>query len=186
MLKYILLSSLIHILIITSISLILENKLKEKTHFNNTYLKLSLTTFTKENKKQIKTPTTKNRIPSELNETPKTDYKSNQDNSKNNEEYPIPKDDIGNMIPPKLIYSPNITYPIQAKIRNIEGSVYIEITISTNGRVTKAQIIKSSEHQILDYYALEYVKNILFSPAKNKDGNPIEVKSTYIVHFILK
>lgn len=90
------------------------------------------------------------------------------------------------ILPPKLLYSPNINYPYLAKIKGIEGTLVLEITISTNGRIINYNVLKSTGYEILDKTGIEYIKQIVFEPAKDSTGIPIEFQTTYTIHFVLK
>lgn len=50
-------------------------------------------------------------------------------------------------------------YPDTAKIRQIEGNVTVRFTITPKGSVYRVEIVKSSEHSILDTAALKAVNN---------------------------
>lgn len=90
------------------------------------------------------------------------------------------------LVPPKVIYTPKIDYPLYAKLRRIQGSVVLSITISTNGRVVDSRIVSSSGSELLDISAERFVRGVVFEPAKDDKGNPITVETTYVVHFVLK
>ncbi|MCX8029098.1 MAG: TonB family protein [Brevinematales bacterium] len=92
----------------------------------------------------------------------------------------------GQIIPPRILSNPPINYPLSARIKRIEGKVSIEIVISTNGRVKDCNVVQSSGSSLLDNEAIKYVKNILFEPARDEFGNPIEFNTIYVVHFVLR
>jgi protein TonB len=72
--------------------------------------------------------------------------------------------------PPRLIKNVKPQYPQDAFIKKIEGTVEIEITIDTTGRVVNARIIHSIP--LLDAAAVATVKQWVFSPAM-KGGRPV-------------
>lgn len=91
----------------------------------------------------------------------------------------------GVISPPRPIYTPPVEYPLQARLRKIQGSVTLGVVISTNGRVKEPRILKSSNHRILDCRALEYIEKVIFEPARNEVGEPIETEVNYVLHFVL-
>ncbi|MFN4245434.1 MAG: energy transducer TonB [Brevinematia bacterium] len=206
MVRYVLISLMIHTFTILSLLMLLNlQSQKQNYDFSNIYIKVSLNTLPKD--RNFGTKTKNNSIDLLLQERIDNTQQNNSENntkqdntgysdvvSTNNfkitnefyDEQLNVNYDSQEMIPPKVIYTPNISYPVQAKIMKIEGSVMIEVTISKDGKVINPKIIESSGYQILDNSALEYVKNILFSPARDVNGVPVEVKSTYIVHFVLR
>ncbi len=54
----------------------------------------------------------------------------------------------------------NLNYPEMAKIRGLEGTVEMEITISSNGDLISAVIVKTSGHPLLDQSAIKTAKKI--------------------------
>ncbi|MCS7299682.1 MAG: energy transducer TonB [Spirochaetia bacterium] len=105
--------------------------------------------------------------------------------SSSDEEYTI-DNQTSALVPPKVIYTPKIEYPLYAKLRGIQGSVVLSITISTNGRVVGSRIVSGSGSELLDTSAERFVRGVLFEPARDDRGNPIIIETTYIVHFVLK
>ncbi|MDZ7833441.1 MAG: energy transducer TonB [Desulfobacterales bacterium] len=71
-------------------------------------------------------------------------------------------------------------YPPSAQKRQIEGRVVVGFTIDPDGRVTSAEIVRSSRHSALDRAALDAVKSAApfpRPPSKMFDG-PLEMKIT--------
>ncbi|MCW5798080.1 MAG: energy transducer TonB [Nitrospira sp.] len=62
------------------------------------------------------------------------------------------------------ILSPRIEtlkqYPVDARLKHIEGRVVVRIVIQENGQIVSAAIAKSSGHDILDQAALETIRKV--------------------------
>lgn len=65
-------------------------------------------------------------------------------------------------------------YPARAMRRRMEGTVFLNVTIGTDGRAKRVELAESSGHRILDNQALKYVKRWKFTPAKDGSGQPVE------------
>ncbi len=71
-------------------------------------------------------------------------------------------------------------YPSSAQKRQIEGRVVVGFTLDPDGRVTSAEIVRSSRHSALDRAALDAVKSAApfpRPPSSMFDG-PLEMKIT--------
>lgn len=64
-------------------------------------------------------------------------------------------------------------YPLQAKARNIQGKVILEVLVGKNGQALKVRIHSSSGSNLLDDSAIETVGKWQFIPAQ-KFGSSIE------------
>ena len=84
---------------------------------------------------------------------------------------PIPS--IRNKIPP---------YPSQALRNGWTGTVVLELTISSEGRVAAARILQSSSYDILDQSALETARTWHFSPAR-LNGRPVALTVSRPINF---
>jgi len=58
----------------------------------------------------------------------------------------------------------SLRYPSVARRRGLTGTVYLEITIQTNGSIGAATVVASSSHPVLDEAALETVKHLVPLP----------------------
>jgi protein TonB len=66
-------------------------------------------------------------------------------------------------------------YPEEAVRNHWQGQVVADLMISPEGAVTGCRIVQSSGHQVLDDATCDLmVKRARFTPARNKDGKPIE------------
>jgi len=107
-----------------------------------------------------------------------------------NENIPPENEEIGspegNITPPTPLYIPKINYPYLARVKGIEGTVILRITISTNGDVVDAKILQSSGNELLDKNSINFAKRIKFIPAKDKNNNPIPLEIDYKINYILR
>jgi protein TonB len=62
--------------------------------------------------------------------------------------------------------NPPPAYPLAARRRGIEGTVLVRAEISAGGECQRAELKKTSGHEMLDNAALEAVKKWRFVPAK--------------------
>ncbi len=84
---------------------------------------------------------------------------------------------------PKIKIAPQIPYPPEAKSKNIEGLVLLEILIDENGKVRSAVVIDSPGFG-LDEAALKAIYLFEFAPALI-DNKPVPVKIKYGYRFLL-
>ncbi|MBU3915427.1 energy transducer TonB [bacterium] len=89
------------------------------------------------------------------------------------------------MSQPRYRYNPAPEYPKQARRKEFEGTVILEVLIDTDGSVNKWKISKSSGYSILDQTAIRSVKKWIFEPKKNG----VQAVTAWVkvpVHFQLK
>jgi TonB family protein len=69
------------------------------------------------------------------------------------------------------IYRSNISppYPLLARKRGYQGTVFLEVLVSKDGKATSIRLSKSSGYKILDRAAIKGVRDWLFYPAKRGD-----------------
>ena len=80
----------------------------------------------------------------------------------------------------------NLNYPQKAKEDKIEGSVFVQFWIDTNGYTCEHKVIQSVR-QDLDNEAMRVVKLIKYDvPAKNDNGKPIGLCNILPINFSLK
>lgn len=87
--------------------------------------------------------------------------------------------------PPYLVSSTDPRYPPAARNREIEGTVYVKMLVSSGGSVENAFVARSSGNEALDGAAVEAVYNWNFSPAKDTYGSPVRCYITIPVNFVL-
>jgi TonB family protein len=73
-------------------------------------------------------------------------------------------------------------YPLLAKLNYIQGPVRVQVTVSKEGRVEEAHVVRG--HPFLAVAALKAVRNWLFRPAKARPG-PQEFRTLVDVKFLL-
>jgi protein TonB len=75
-------------------------------------------------------------------------------------------------------------YPSLARVKNIEGRVTIRFMITPQGNVKKVEIVKSSQHKILDRAALRAVKDA--SPFPKPPGHIYQGELTLEVSIVFE
>lgn len=93
-------------------------------------------------------------------------------NSQENQEYP------------RCRYCPRPEYAADAREQIIQGDVWLEVTVGTDGKAHDIKVTRSLQPS-LDNKAVEIVKTWLFEPAM-KDGKAIEKRTTIQVAFRLE
>jgi len=84
--------------------------------------------------------------------------------------------------PPEALRYPPVPDLSKIGLEDFEGSVGLWLTISVEGFVDTAWVIRSSGHAELDSLALDALQNIVFTPAK-KNGTSIEISFPIPMHF---
>ena len=83
---------------------------------------------------------------------------------------------------PKALNPKTPPYPESLEDEGIEGSVTLELLISKEGKVLKANVIKS-DHELFSESALRTVKNYRFSAGKLKDGSAVDSLIEFVIKF---
>ncbi|MBX7050915.1 MAG: energy transducer TonB [Flavobacteriales bacterium] len=84
----------------------------------------------------------------------------------------------GGMTALQAMVNDSLKYPLEARERKIEGTVYVTFTIDATGEVTKPQVT-DGVHYLLDEEALRFVSSLpTWTPAA-KNGMPVD--SNYIM-----
>jgi len=79
----------------------------------------------------------------------------------------------GGFAAPNYGINPLPKYPLLAREKGYEGTVYLRVLVRVDGRVGQLAVDRSSGHEILDRAAVDSVKGWAFLPAK-KGGKPVE------------
>ena len=79
----------------------------------------------------------------------------------------------GGFAAPNYGINPLPKYPLLAREKGYEGTVYLRVLVRMDGRVGQLAIDRSSGHEILDRAAVDSVKEWAFLPAQ-KGGKPVE------------
>lgn len=74
---------------------------------------------------------------------------------------------------PGLVKNAMPVYPEEALKSGLEGTVYVKICVSTEGKVMDA-VIQKSDDEIFNQASLDAAKQFQFTPAV-KDGTPVSV-----------
>ena len=77
----------------------------------------------------------------------------------------------------------NPVYPSEAQAADVGGVVILEITISEDGSVTNAQVVRSIP--MLDQAAIDAVLQWVYEPTL-LNGVPIAIKSIVTINFTLR
>ena len=99
------------------------------------------------------------------------------------EPLPIPTDEYLVSRMPEILKEVRV-YPAAAKKRGIQGTVYLELLIDTQGRVRAADVLQGVSAE-LDQAAREAALQFLFKPASVEQKN-VAVKIRYAYRFILE
>ena len=93
----------------------------------------------------------------------------------------IPVDEM-----PKLVQSPSVSYPEEAKAKGEQGTVYVKALVGKDGSVTEAMVDPEKPvSSLLAKAAVDAVKQWKFTPATFK-GTPVAVWIVVPVSFRLK
>lgn len=76
-----------------------------------------------------------------------------------------------------------VEYPEFAKKAGIEGTVFVQFVVDEKGNVENPQVTRSV-HKLLDEAALEAIRQMKFTPGKQR-GRPVKVQMSLPVRFIL-
>lgn len=75
-------------------------------------------------------------------------------------------------------------YPMESRRRKEQGTVYLLVTLGTDGLVAEIRIARSSGHERLDKAALDAVRKWRWSPTI-RDGEAVPVQGTVDIPFTL-
>ncbi len=97
---------------------------------------------------------------------------------------PIPVEEYLISAPPQLLESFRPKYPPEARERNIEGAVRVEILIDRAGQVRDARVLKGLGFGT-EEAALDAAKRLRFKPAEAA-GQAVAVKIQFVINFELE
>ena len=89
------------------------------------------------------------------------------------------------IIQARLLQAPEPPYPLVSRARDEEGTVFVKVLLSPQGRVQAVQLDKTSGFQRLDEAALQAVKHWRFAPA-TRGGQGVETWVVVPVRFELR
>lgn len=86
---------------------------------------------------------------------------------------PVPKPEVVEAVP---MYKTNRPpeYPRIAERRGYEGTVFLEVLVTVEGRAAEVRVARSCGHRVLDKAALEAVKDWRFEPGR-RGGEAVEM-----------
>ena len=80
----------------------------------------------------------------------------------------------------------NIQYPSKAKENHWEGSAVCQFVIEKDGSISNAEIIQSSEFQLLDIEAMRVILNMPNWTSGKQNGDSVRVKFALPITFKLQ
>ena len=90
------------------------------------------------------------------------------------------------MRPPILVKERRPNYPSKALSRGIEGVIWIEAVVGTDGKVSQTRVLRSRDRQNgLDNEALAAASKWQFEPG-TKDGKPVAMAVIIELSFTIK
>lgn len=104
-------------------------------------------------------------------------------NPEDDQALPIPAEEYLVTSMPRLKSEVRIPYPPQAKAKNIEGVVLMEVLIDDKGKVREARLIEGPAYGLTEA-AMQAIYNFEFSPAVI-DSKPVAVRIRYAYRFVL-
>jgi len=87
-------------------------------------------------------------------------------------------------IPPVIKVQPHLVYPQVAQENAYSGTIKVYLQISSIGDVEKTTLIKSSGYKLLDDDAVNYCKQLKFSPGL-RDGKPVISRTLWVIKYNL-
>ncbi|HMY11564.1 MAG TPA: energy transducer TonB, partial [Turneriella sp.] len=82
-------------------------------------------------------------------------------------------------------YLLRLDYPLLAAQQGKDGRVVLSVIIDSEGRVRDAQLLEGS-YDALNEVALRKVRDAVFSPAYDKDGNAVACRVNVPIRFELR
>ncbi|MDQ1405922.1 MAG: periplasmic protein TonB [Acidobacteriaceae bacterium] len=76
---------------------------------------------------------------------------------------------------PQRIYCPQPEYPQKTRKVKIEGTVLLDVTVTTDGQIANPVVLKGPDAD-LNNKALESVRNWKMKPASGPDGKPVDCR----------
>ena len=97
---------------------------------------------------------------------------------------PIPVEEYLISKPPEVLESFKPKYPPEAREKNIEGAVRVEILIDRTGQVREARVLKGLGFGT-EEAALDAARHLRFKPAE-ANGQAVAVRIQFIINFELE
>jgi protein TonB len=87
--------------------------------------------------------------------------------------------------PPGLLERALPEYPVEARVKRIEGQVLLRAIVGRDGNVEPTVEVLSSVPE-LDAAAIDALRKWRFTPGHDRDGNPVRVRIDVPMRFQLK
>jgi protein TonB len=88
----------------------------------------------------------------------------------------------GDIQPPRKLHHVNPQYPETARAIRLQGTVVLDCTIGTDGRITDVRVVQGSP--LLEGAAVAAVQQWIYTPTK-LNGQPVAVIMTVTVRFAI-
>ncbi len=99
--------------------------------------------------------------------------------------HPIRYVEDGELTAPKVIHKVNPVYPEEARKEKIQGEVVCESIIKASGEVFDPKIV-SSAHEVLEQPTIDALEQWTFEPARDADGNAVDVLYEITIRYRLQ
>lgn len=106
-----------------------------------------------------------------------------QEKTDNTDALPVPAAEYLVTKMPRLKAEVRIAYPPEARSKNVEGAVVMNVLIDEQGRVREASLLEGPGHG-LNEAALDAIHRFQFEPAEI-DKKPVAVRIRYAYRFVL-
>jgi len=98
---------------------------------------------------------------------------------------PVRWDKSTGLSEPKIVKKVNPTYPDDARNEGVQGTVILDATVDTDGKVIATKVSQDPDSR-LSAAAVDAVKQWAFAPARDDKGEPVVVVYTVTVAFKLE
>jgi TonB family protein len=89
----------------------------------------------------------------------------------------------GEIQQPRPLGEVPIEYPLQMWDQDMEGETVLRVLVGDTGGVDSVEVLESSGHAAFDSAATEGARQLRFTPARQEDGDRIEVWAEVPVRF---
>jgi len=86
-----------------------------------------------------------------------------------------PRAGLNGVSSPRCIYCPQPEYSQKLRKAKIEGTVLLDVTVTTDGQIANPVVLKGPDAD-LNNKALESVRNWKMKPASGPDGKPVDCR----------
>lgn len=86
-----------------------------------------------------------------------------------------PRAGMNGVTSPRCIYCPQPEYSQKTRKAKIEGTVLLDVTVTTDGQIANPVVLKGADVGLNDR-ALEWVRHWKMKPASGPDGKPVDCR----------